>query len=99
MNQRYKGFIRIKRGNKKLVLQVCTVEWHGPHEPIANWITAKTLDACIELFDLDQEIERLLSDIKYFGFCIKCNDYFPAGTMHSDTHCHGCAERYLGIDH
>ncbi|EGU53318.1 hypothetical protein VIOR3934_04254 [Vibrio orientalis CIP 102891 = ATCC 33934] len=99
MSSKFKEFIRLKRGNKKLILQVCTVEWDGPHEPRAKWVTAKTLDSSIELKDLDYEIETLLSNPKFIGFCSKCNDYFPQGTMHSDSYCQGCAERYLGIVH
>ena len=57
MSSRHKEFIRVKRGNKKLVLQVSKIEWMGPHEAMSKWVTAKTLDSFIELSDLDEVVQ------------------------------------------
>ncbi|WP_261816214.1 hypothetical protein [Vibrio gallicus] len=93
----HQDFIRINCETNKLVLQVCQIDWPAPHEPSETWVTAKSLDSSIELMELDAEIQYLLSNPKYFGFCTQCKAHFVIGMMHSDSHCHSCAERCLGI--
>jgi len=44
-----KKYIRVK-GNK---LQVCTVNWKGPHEPVSEWVTVETLSRSIESLDIE----------------------------------------------
>lgn len=92
-----KEFIRIKRGNRKLVLQVMQFDWSGPHEAEIKWQTAKTLDTSIELAKLDAEIKQLLDDTRFFGHCSQCNEHKVSSLMHCQTHCQSCAQKYLGI--
>lgn len=97
MSQRYKDFIRIKRGNRKLVLQVMQFEWLSSHEFDIKWQTAKTLETSIELNELDKAIEQVLNDARYFAHCSQCHEYSVRSLMYSETHCQGCAQRYLGV--
>jgi hypothetical protein len=97
MEDDYKNYIRLKRDNKKLVIQVCEIEWNGPSLPISKWKTVKTLDSSIELVELDKAVLVLLNDGQYFKKCCKCKEYNVKGHIHSDGYCQGCASSYLGV--
>ncbi|MFT6348335.1 MAG: hypothetical protein ACJAYB_001341 [Psychromonas sp.] len=97
MTENFKNYLRLKRGNKKLVLQVCRISWHGPHAPFSEWKTIKTLDSSIGLTELDKEILLVRNNTRYFGKCSKCNEYHVQGHMYSGGYCQGCASSYLGV--
>ena len=92
-----KEYIRVKRGNKKLVLQVLKIGWENPWTPVGQWVTAKTLETSVDIAELDKEVSDLIRNSKYFGFCSMCQEFNNSGHMHDESVCQGCAERHLGI--
>lgn len=97
MTEDYKNYLRLKIVNKKLVMQVCEISWHGSHTPVSTWKTIKTLNSSIILVDLDKEISSIRNDTRYFSKCRECDKYSVIGHMQSDGYCQGCASSCLDI--
>lgn len=47
--------------------------------------------------ELEQEIDKLLANRRYFRVCTYCNQLSQRGHMYDKKTCSGCAEERLGI--
>lgn len=97
MSTDHENYIRVKRGNKKLVLQVINIDWDGPHTAVSTWKTVKTLDTSATLAELDAEAQKILATPRLFGYCSICKKHCLQGHMYSDSHCYCCAEKHLNV--
>ena len=77
------------------------IQWRGPHSLLSvpkKWqrLEGKKLQdtSLIEFIHAAQDKRR-----KAFRYCKYCEKSKPAGWMHNQDVCDGCAEKYLGIIH
>ena len=92
-------YVRIRRDQRGCVLEVCTIRWKSPAEPIARWKVVRRWPSAPPSDELDAATSDLLKDPRYFLLCTICRIQVPRGHMHSDEVCQGCAEKHLGVVH
>ena len=90
-------FISAHRGPSELVLRVKTIKWEGPHTPVAEWITARTITGSLTDSEVQDSVRALLADRSFFGKCEECGERNPMGWMHNPSLCQGCAEGNHGV--
>ena len=91
-------FIRtIPSADGGTVIEVCTISWPHPHEPMSTWVVAAELPAGASQDELDRTVRRLLRDRKYFKVCQECGERKPDGWMHDARICQACAEKHHGV--
>lgn len=86
-------YIRIRRTDTYVTIEVEKIEWDGPHTPVSQWVLVKELP-------LDCKIEAELAKVlrsRHFGFCDYCLTYNNAGHMHDKRLCQSCASAYFGV--
>lgn len=87
------GYLRLRRTNTCVTIEVEKVEWKGSHTPVGQWVLVKELP-------LDCKIEAELVKVlrgRYFGFCYCCLTYNTADHMHEKKLCQSCASTYFGV--
>jgi len=110
INEIKKEYIRVGTSIEGLQLEVCSINWAGPHTPISNWVVVKRFDnvipdqercysidssvVALSAYELEKEISKVLKNSKYFQICGRCRTLNPVGHMHDDFMCQGC----LSID-
>ncbi len=82
-------------------LRLPTIEWKGPHEPVASSRFWKRMQ---ESEIADEELGVILREALKerwgeFRNCRYCKKPFPPEHRHREDVCHGCAEKYLGVVH
>jgi len=92
-------FIRITRFNDTVEIQVCMIKWPHPHTPKSTWHTIHKLDGFTSQEVIDELVEKIFLDKRYFKICNECDQRNPIGHMHSNNVCQGCAEQNHGIVH
>lgn len=113
INEIKKEYIRLGASIDGLQLEVCCIDWEGPHTPVSNWVVVKRFDnfvsyedrcneisssdVALSVFELEKEISKLLKNSKYFQICGRCRTLNPVGHMHDDFICQGCAERFSDV--
>lgn len=99
--------------NGELVIEVCVIKWHGPDTPLSDWIIAKRFDKdrqrkdqmddlfydpfSVSIYELENEISKILNNRKYFQICGRCRSLNPVGHMCDEYMCQSCASRYEGV--
>ena len=62
-----------------------------------NPLETSDSDLFISSLDIENAVNSVISDQKYFRQCLKCKQINVLGHMHNDNFCSSCAENYLGI--
>jgi hypothetical protein len=70
--------------------------WEISH-PIWTLTKATSLAKDSDTDKIKQATDKILKNKKYFVVCDECSSHLPAGYMHSDTYCMGCAQSKYGI--
>jgi hypothetical protein len=80
--------IKIIHGDS-IEIRVARIKWHGPHEPITSWETYKQLPKDSTDEGIQEAVEDLLKNSKYFRRCKECSEVNLVGNMNLDV-CHSC---------
>ena len=93
-------FTRARRLGAEIVLEVRLIRWTaGPHTPDTSWAEVERLAGGATAAEIGRRRRRLLQRRRLFRICSTCSERKPAGWMHDQHVCQGCAERTLGIIH
>ena len=90
-------FIRVEARGDRIQVLVCEVSWDSPYEPVSTWTPAKKLPSGSPPEEVAAVVEGLVHDRRYFQVCTECSVRKPAGWMHDEKLCQGCAQRVLGV--
>ena len=90
-------FIRQQFVGKVIQLSVRKVLWRGSHSPESEWVSVTTLPADVSPEAIQDAIDTILLDDRFFSECQECRRRQPVGWMHSDSLCQSCAERNHGV--
>jgi hypothetical protein len=63
-----------------------------PSQPFWTLVRAASLPKDTEAVLINKAADKILKNKKYFASCRECLSLFPAGYMHDDTCCMGCAQ-------
>jgi hypothetical protein len=67
-----------------------------PSQPFWTLAKVATLPKHCKANVINKAVEKILKDKRYFALCSECSSLFPAGYMHHETCCMGCAQaKYL----
>ena len=86
-----KQFIRTERGEDRIEITVCEIEWPTPSEPVSHWTCVSLLPLDASEAQVDTAVRSVLTDSRFFGVCATCRERNPNGWMHDDTVCQGCS--------
>jgi len=78
-------------------IAVRILEWGGPGTPLFCWVIAQRLPVGTPKKEIELAIQSKVEDTTFFGDCVECHERQPAGYMHGDDYCMGCASRNHGI--
>ena len=92
-------YIKVDRQASATNILVCVVTWSGPHTPEGRWEIGRELRPEATGNDIEEAIQSLLGDARFFGVCSHCGERNQHGHMHSETICQSCAESDLGVDY
>jgi hypothetical protein len=97
----------------ELVIEVCVIKWDGPCTPFSDWIVVKRFDKdrprkeqmdcmffdpfAVPVFELENEVSKILNNRKYFQICGRCRSLKPVGHMCDDYMCQSCGSKFEGI--
>lgn len=61
LQQIKKECIRVGYDGGKLVVEVLTLSWNGPHSPVEKWVVAEAIPCCVTPMSNGYEVEPSLS--------------------------------------
>lgn len=91
-------FIRMETLDNKTAFHVGTITWDG-HSPSMEWTSCSEIDGTLTDIKKEEEIDKILSNTKFFRYCKECSQLNPVGWMHDKRTCQNCAEKNHGIVH
>jgi len=90
-------YLRVTTHSGTPIVEVCRIEWDGPHTPLMEWHPAESLPDQYSDEEMAEAMARLAGDTQYFRRCVECNELNPCGHMHDERVCQGCAVRDHGV--
>jgi hypothetical protein len=78
-------------------IYVIDIDWWSTSQPYWTLTKAKSLPKDSDADAISKAADKVLKNEKYFAVCSECSAYIPAGYMHSDTYCMGCAQLKYNI--
>ena len=91
------NYLRLSSKKDGIYIEVCVVNWNGPHTPISDWKVAKRMDSNCSITAMEEAIKAVLSDKKYFRECNSCGALKISGHMYDTGICQSCAQDTLDI--
>jgi len=91
-------FFRTRLSKAGIALQVRTISWNGPYDPVSRWKTVKRFTLDTAPGEIAAVIQAELWNRRFFRICSDCGERNPVGCMSADF-CQNCAERSHGIVH
>ena len=90
-------FLRVQRTLDNVTIEVLTIDWKGPHTPASTWKPGAILAASTPEEKVQQTMQRLLKNRRYFRLCRECQERNSVGWMLDHQICQGCAQNNHGI--
>ena len=78
-------------------IYVIDIDWWSTSQPYWTLTKAKSLPKDSAADAISKAADKVLKNKKYFAVCSECSSHIPAGYMHSDTYCMGCAQLKYNI--
>jgi hypothetical protein len=78
-------------------IYVIDIDRWSTSQPYWTLTKAKSLPKDSDADAISKAADKVLKNEKYFAVCSECSAYIPAGYMHSDTYCMGCAQLKYNI--
>ena len=90
-------FLRIADHGGTTMLEVCRIEWDGPHTPRAEWLPIESMPDSYSEEHLACAMARAVGDQWFLRRCTECGVLKPCGWMDDESICQGCASDHHGV--
>ncbi len=87
----HKDYFRINRTRQDVRISVKKIVLDGLSTPVSKWVVVRELPGDAPKSMVDESVEELLKDPRYFGTCAKCGKLVLRGQMDDKGVCNGCA--------
>lgn len=84
-------WLRLGRSETEIQIRVQEIHWDGPATPVLSWTLVASLPVSAAESEIVEALKHVLTDRRYFGFCIECNEWHLRGHMWEDEICQGCS--------
>ena len=96
-SDRIKKYIQVNKTKSGVQILVRKIGWDGPTEMISKWEVENYFKIGVSETEIEQAVERIIKNGRFFRLCSDCGEYKPVGLMWENYICQGCAAANHGI--